>query len=174
MVKDKIYNKALEYATKKHEGKYRKGKKHDPYITHPISVSNLIDKYMENYDEKETFKVAALLHDTLEDTDATYEEEKELFGKEVADIVLEVTNNKDEKERLGKDVYLANKMTEMKDNTLVLKLCDRLDNVNCLRYASDEFNKKYVRETIYIINYILLNRNLNEDHLRIINDIFFI
>lgn len=165
------YDLALEYATKKHEGKFRKGYDHKPYITHPIAVSNIVSKYMKNDSELETYKIAALLHDTLEDSDATYEEEKELFGKKIADIVAEVTNDKEEKNRLGKDVYLANKMTFMKEKTLILKLSDRYHNVSELIYDSSEFNEKYVRETIYIINYIMLYRNLNETHLEQINDI---
>ena len=166
-----IYDIALEYATKKHEGKFRKGYYNKPYITHPIEVSKLIEKYMEDDLEQDIFKVAALLHDTLEDTDATYEEIEELFGKNIADIVLELTNDKEVKDRLGKDVYLANKMSKMNDKTLILKLCDRLHNVSELIYADDEFNEKYVRETVYIINYLLLYRNLNKTHLIIINDI---
>ena len=99
------YDLALEYATKKHEGKFRKGYDHKPYITHPIEVSKLVEKYMKDDPEMEKYKVAALLHDTLEDTDATYEELEKLFGKDIADIVQEVTNNDDEKERLGKECH---------------------------------------------------------------------
>lgn len=165
------YEIAFEYAADKHDGKFRKGFDKKPYITHPLAVSKLIEKYMANDPEIETYKVAALLHDTLEDSDATYDEEKAIFGKEIADIVLEVTNNKEEKNRLGKDVYLANKLTYMKEKTLILKLCDRLHNVSELIYDSDEFNEKYVRETIYIINYIMLYRDLNDIHLNLINDI---
>ena len=126
---------------------------------------------MENDEELETYMIAALLHDTLEDTDTTYEELKDKFGEEVADIVKAVTNDKEEKKRLGKDVYLANKMTKMDDKVLVLKLCDRLQNVSEVRYADDEFNKKYVSETNYIVNHLLLNRELNSTQLRIVNDI---
>ena len=167
----KMYNKALKYATIKHEGKYRKGYDHKPYITHPIEVSKLVEKYMQDDYQLDIYKVAALLHDTLEDTDATYDEISKLFGKQIADIVLELTNDKDEKNRLGKDIYLANKMSKMNDKTLILKLCDRLHNVSELINADDEFNEKYVRETIYIINYLLLYRKLDNTHLTIINDI---
>ena len=171
-IEEKIpYHTALLFATEKHKGKYRKGTENKEYITHPIEVSSLIKKYMENDEELETYMIAALLHDTLEDTDTTYEELKDKFGEEVADIVKAVTNDKEEKKRLGKDVYLANKMTKMDDKVLVLKLCDRLQNVSEVRYADDEFNKKYVSETNYIVNHLLLNRELNSTQLRIVNDI---
>ena len=165
------YDIALEYATKKHEGKVRKGNPPTPYIVHPIEVSKMISNYMKNDVDEEAYKVAALLHDTLEDSDATYEEEYNLFGKQVADIVLSVTSDKKKQKELGKDVYLSKKMADMKEKDLILKLCDRLDNVSGLNITSEEFNEKYIRETTYIINYLLLNRKLNDTHLKIINDI---
>ena len=165
------YELALEYAKEKHKGQIRKGYNHKPYITHPIEVSKLVEKYMKDDPEMEKYKVAALLHDTLEDADATYEELENFFGKDIADIVQEVTNNDDEKERLGKDVYLALKLSGMKQKTLTLKLCDRLHNVTELIYDSEEFNEKYVRETVYVINYNLLNRDFSSTNLELISDI---
>lgn len=165
------YEKALRYASEKHYGKVRKGSKPIPYIVHPINVRHSISKYMKNDEEVEIYEIAALLHDTLENSDATYEEEVELFGKEVADIVLSVTSDKKKQKELGKDIYLSNKMVEMNDKSLILKLCDRLDNVTDLDKVDEEFNEKYVKETSYIINYLLLNRELNSTHLEIINDI---
>ena len=166
-----MYDKALEYATKKHAGKYRKGSDKKPYIIHPIEVSNLIEKYMKEDSEIEIYKVAALLHDTLEDSNATYKEEKELFGKDIADIVLSLTSDKTKQKEMGKDVYLSKKMCDMNDKTLILKLCDRLDNVSGLDVVDESFNEKYIRETIFIINYLLLNKELNDTHLKIIGDI---
>jgi (p)ppGpp synthase/HD superfamily hydrolase len=95
----------------------------------------------------------------------------ELFGKEVADIVLSVTSDKVKQKELGKSIYLSKKMLDMNDKSLILKLCDRLDNVSGLDVVSEEFNEKYIKETSYIINYLLLNRELNNIHLEIINDI---
>lgn len=165
------YEKALRYASEKHNGQVRKGTKPIPYINHPINVSHMISEYMKNDDEVEIYKIAAVLHDTLEDSDATYEEEAELFGKEVADIVLSVTSDKVKQKELGKSIYLSKKMLDMNDKSLILKLCDRLDNVSGLDVVSEEFNEKYIKETSYIINYLLLNRELNNIHLEIINDI---
>ena len=165
------YYNALQFATEKHKGKYRKGSKNKEYITHPIEVSKLVKKYMENDEELETYMIAALLHDTLEDTETTYEELKENFGDKVADIVKAVTSDKEEKNKQGKDLYLANKMLKMEDKILILKLCDRLHNIDESRYANEEFIKKYVRETNFIINYLLLNRELNSTELKIVNKI---
>ncbi len=78
--------KALEFATKKHAGQKRKNG--DNYIIHPIRVSQ------EVFTEKQ--KVIALLHDTLEDTETTYEELKKEFGIEVAHSVLVLTKTENE------------------------------------------------------------------------------
>ena len=89
----------------------------------------------------ENYKIAALLHDTIEDTDATYEEILELFGKEIADIVQNVTSNKQKSNELGKTVYLSYKMVEINDKDLTLKLCDRFDNICGIEHVNDEFNE---------------------------------
>ena len=76
---------ALEYATKKHAGQTRKDGK-TPFIVHPIRVAYMC------FTEEE--KIVALLHDTVEDTDATIEEINDLFGKKVAEIVDILTHKK--------------------------------------------------------------------------------
>ena len=165
------YEKALEYATKKHEGQKRDGIVPEPYINHPIRVANLVEKYMKKNEKMEDYKTAAILHDTLEDTDATYEEEVELVGEDIANIVLNLTNDRNKIEEVGKAVYLADKMVNMDDNTLVVKLCDRYDNVCGLTYVDDDFNEKYIDDTIYMMNYLLIYRHLNKTHLKIVNKI---
>lgn len=166
------YEKALEYATKKHEGQFRKGETiAKKYIEHPIAVSKLVENYLKNDPKIETYKIVALLHDTLEDTNATYEEEKELFGKDVVDMVQTLTNDDNEIEKVGKDVYLGNKLINMNDDVLTIKLCDRLDNIKDLKISGPNFRMKYMQETMYIINFLMTNRKLTPTHLKIINDI---
>ena len=166
-----FYNLALSFASEKHNEKTRKGINPVPYINHPINVSKYIEKYMENSEYIDTYRICALLHDTIEDTDASYDEIKVIFGEKIADIVYSLTNDEDEIKNLGKDVYLTNKMLNMNNNTLTLKLCDRLDNVTGLKYVDDNFKNKYISETIYIINSLLLNRELDITNLKIINEI---
>ena len=76
---------ALEYATAKHAGQTRKDGK-TPFIVHPIRVALMCDTSFE--------RIIALLHDTVEDTDATIEEIKDLFGKDVAEYVDLLTHKK--------------------------------------------------------------------------------
>lgn len=163
-----MYQKALEFATLKHKGQVRFDG--SPYINHPIRVASNVRKFKKSK-SLEILEVAAIIHDTLEDTDTTFDELVELFGVHVAYLVLEVTINEEMKKRLGKTTYLELEMRGMSSYGLVIKLCDRLDNVSDLDNASPSFRVKYVKETLEILNYVFLNRNLTRTHLDIIKSI---
>lgn len=83
---------AVEFAEKKHRGQTRKNTEETPYIIHPLSVARTIAEIGGVTDTD--ILVAALLHDTVEDTATVHEELVELFGVTVADLVAEVTNDK--------------------------------------------------------------------------------
>ena len=91
---DKI-NEALEYATTLHYGQVRKD--NTEYIKHPVRVANYISKLelgkLEQY--RNLLIACSYLHDTLEDTCATYKDIANKFGNVVASLVLELTNNND-------------------------------------------------------------------------------
>jgi len=87
---NEIVWKALEFATYKHRLQRRKGYQRLPYINHPIKVAGILKHFGETKDE---LIAAALLHDVLEDTDATEKELETSFGRYVMDIVLEVTDD---------------------------------------------------------------------------------
>ena len=80
-----VLNRALDYATKMHEGQKRESG--EPYITHPIAVANILIDLGLDYSAVS----AALLHDCVEDTTATDEDIKRNFGDEIAELVLGVT-----------------------------------------------------------------------------------
>lgn len=82
---------ALAFAAEKHKLQRRKGNEGIPYINHCIRVANCIAKYATEYDD--FLLAAAILHDTVEDTDTTEEELIDNFGEKVAAIVLEVTDD---------------------------------------------------------------------------------
>lgn len=164
-----IESLALNYATLMHKNQTRKDG--TPYINHPIRVKKKIEKFYHESDLS-MLKICAYLHDTLEDTNATYYDICNLFGYKVANIVLELTNDNNLKNTLGKTNYLQLKMINMSDKALIIKLCDRLDNCNDLINADDSFITKYQNETIDILNYLFENRELSSIHLDIINEIF--
>lgn len=166
-----ITNKALEFAREKHKGQMRKNNTPVEYITHPINVANLVKKYANNKENIDDLVSSAYLHDTLEDTNTTYEELTCNFGNIISNLVKELTNNDVLKKEMGKTKYLSIKMANMSEDALIIKLCDRLDNVSSLYDTNKAFIDKYLRETISILNYIINSRNLNTIHLNIINDI---
>ena len=77
--------KALDFATAAHDGQFRKSG--EPYITHPIHVAKILASYESDSDAI----IAALLHDTVEDTDVTIEDVKREFGENVMQLVDGVT-----------------------------------------------------------------------------------
>lgn len=167
-----IYNKtkeAYEFAKNKHNGQIRKN--NHPYIDHPINVAEIIKRYFSEHPKINELITAAYLHDTVEDTSTTITEIKERFGEYVAYLVNGVTNNEEEKHKMGKTDYLCNKMLNMNEDVLNLKLCDRLANVLDLNNAPDDFINKYTIETLIIINYLINNRTMDSIKLEIIKEI---
>ena len=79
---------ALEFASRKHRDQRRKDASSSPYINHPISLANVLCNEASITDPKVI--CAALLHDTIEDTETTEQELKDVFGKAIAKIVVEV------------------------------------------------------------------------------------
>ena len=84
--------KALAFAARKHRDQRRKGAEASPYINHPIELANVL--WHEGGVTDAVVIAAALLHDTVEDTETTPEELEQEFGKQIRDIVLEVTDDK--------------------------------------------------------------------------------
>lgn len=159
---------ALEYAKKMHSGQYRCDG--SEYITHPMRVADYVSSFKESKNI-DTLLASAYLHDTLEDTNATYYDLVSNFGSQVASVVLELTNDEDLKKALGKTKYLEIKMKNMSSWALVIKLCDRLDNVSDLKDRDESFRNRYAKETAEIIDYLLNNRELSNTHLCIIKRI---
>jgi guanosine-3',5'-bis(diphosphate) 3'-pyrophosphohydrolase len=83
---------ALAFAALKHRDQRRKDPEASPYINHPIALSRVLSVEAGLHDAR--LLAAAVLHDTLEDTQTTFEELRERFGKTVATIVREVSDDK--------------------------------------------------------------------------------
>lgn len=123
------FEAALQFATAKHEGQYRKGNR-APYISHPLAVAALALECGAT----ETQAVAALLHDVIEDCDVSPEEIAERFGQEVAAIVVACTERLDKDSapwRVRKQDYLAQLETAPPVVALVV-ICDKFHNLSSL------------------------------------------
>jgi (p)ppGpp synthase/HD superfamily hydrolase len=163
--------KAIYFATEKHKGQTRKDG--SPYITHPLRVAEIVKKFKKSHRINELL-AAAILHDTLEDTNTNIAELRKNFGRLITLLVVELTSDKFKVNSLGKANYLSQKMSSSKKVTnwaLVIKLADRLDNVSDLNNSNNKFAKRYKRETEEILQNIEKNRELSNTHKEIIKEI---
>jgi guanosine-3',5'-bis(diphosphate) 3'-pyrophosphohydrolase len=123
-----IVLEASAFAAHKHRDQRRKGAEASPYINHPIAVANVLANEAGITDP--TVLAAALLHDTIEDTDTTPKELETAFGKEITAIVIEVTDDKSlpkmERKRLQIE-HAANLSTPAKLVKLADKICNLRD-----------------------------------------------
>ncbi|KRE37060.1 GTP pyrophosphokinase [Janibacter sp. Soil728] len=142
-----IIERAYDVAERAHEGQRRKSG--DPYITHPLAVTTILAELGMT----PVTLAAALLHDTVEDTDYSLDELEEEFGAEVAKLVDGVT-------KLDKVTYGDNAQAETvrkmivamaRDiRVLVIKLADRLHNARTWRYVSAASAQRKAQETLEI------------------------
>jgi guanosine-3',5'-bis(diphosphate) 3'-pyrophosphohydrolase len=143
-----LLQRAYDVAEAAHANQKRKSG--DPYITHPLAVATIL----AGLGMDTTTLVAALLHDTVEDTGATVESIAADFGTEVAHLVDGVT--KIDKVKLG-DAAQAETIRKMivamarDPRVLVIKLADRLHNMRTLRFLPPEKQETKARETLEIL-----------------------
>ena len=140
---------ALEYATLKHGGQKRVSG--EPYITHPIAVANILLDLGMDYNSV----CAALLHDVIEDTDATEEDLREKFGDQITELVLGVTKLKKitfkSKEQEQAENFRKMFFAMAKDiRVLIIKLADRLHNMRTVEALSRERQEALANETLEI------------------------
>ena len=142
-----LLERAYQTAERMHGAQMRKSG--DPYITHPLAVTTIL----ADIGMTEPTLVAALLHDTVEDTPYTLDELRTDFGDEVARLVDGVT--KLDKVKYG-DSAQAETIRKMivamsRDiRVLVIKLADRLHNMRTLRYVKQTTQERKARETLDI------------------------
>ncbi len=145
---------AIDLASKAHKGQKRKSG--EPYIIHPLSVAATLVDWGMDIDSV----IAGVLHDTVEDTDITLESLESLFGKDVAFLVDGVT--KVSQARAGMQ-DLTQYLPQTKDNlsklliaigqdvrVVIIKLADRLHNLQTLQHMSREKQVKIARESLEV------------------------
>ena len=140
---------AFFYADNAHNGQLRKDG--SPFITHPLAVAEIA----ADLELDEDSIIAALLHDTVEDTSATYDEVSKRFGKSVADLVDGVT-------KLTKVKYVSKEEEQMENlrkmlmamakdiRVILIKICDRLHNMRTMQYQSPKKQREKALETMEI------------------------
>ena len=145
-----LIRSAYEFAANAHQGQLRKDG--SPYVTHPLSVAMIVAE--ELHLDSESI-VAALLHDTIEDTGTSYEEVSKLFSPTVADLVEGVS-------KLTR-VHFSSKAQEQMENlrkmlmamskdvrVMLVKIADRLHNMRTMEYQTPAKQKQKSFETMEI------------------------
>jgi (p)ppGpp synthase/HD superfamily hydrolase len=147
---------AIIFSFNAHQGQYRKGEPYQ-YIIHPLRVSEFLLKNFSHRKDIETLRAAAILHDTIEDTWATEEKLRNVFGGKITDLVLELTvPEQEDKEKKSKD-YLE-QFKSSSDEAKIIKLADIFDNVAVsMRHAEKWSN--YLLESKRMVETINLNEN---------------
>ncbi|MGY6255530.1 HD domain-containing protein [Paraburkholderia caledonica] len=124
--------KATAFAAYKHRNQRRKDADSSPYINHPIALADALAN--EGDVDDEIVLIAAILHDTIEDTETSLEELVAQFGREVAEIVAEVTDDKElpkaERKRLQVE-HAAHISGKAKLVKLADKICNLRDVAAC-------------------------------------------
>lgn len=156
-----LINRAYDYAYKKHFGVKRISG--DDYITHPLNVAMILTDINADAD----CMAAALLHDTIEDTDSTKEEIAKLFGSEVSLLVDGVTkinrlhfSNAGEQMAANQRKILVGLSEDVR--VIIIKLADRLHNMRTLYVMPEERQKKKARETLEILTPVADRLGINK------------
>lgn len=127
------YVLAASFAAEKHKNQRRKNKEQTPYINHPLEVAAILVK--EGGVTDETILQAAVLHDTIEDTNTSVQELIDLFGNKVAEIVMEVTDDK-KLSKLERKLYQINHSPFLSNEAKQVKLADKISNLRSLLHET--------------------------------------
>ena len=142
-----LIDKAVEYANVKHQ--FQKRKDGSPYIIHPLAVAQVVAEMGLDIDAI----LAALLHDCIEDTDASHEDIEKIFGTTVAELVEGVT-------KLTKADFSTTEQAQMENlrkmfmamskdiRVVLIKIADRLHNMRTMQYQTPAKQIKKCRETM--------------------------
>ena len=123
------FAQALDFAARKHAHQRRKGELKEPYINHLADVTRLLAAATEG--RNTVLVVAGLLHDTIEDTETTFDELEAKFGREVADLVAEVSDDKNLPKAARKWLQIEKAPTKS-DRAKMLKMADKTSNLHSM------------------------------------------
>ncbi len=148
-------DRAFKIARERHNGQMRSSG--EPYIIHPIAVAKIVLDYGMDYQSV----VAAMLHDTVEDTDLTLEEIKKEFGGDIAALVDGLTklgkvplDTKDKEEQQAENVRKMLLAMSEDIRVIIIKLADRLHNVRTLNFVAPQIRRDKALETLEIYDHI--------------------
>ena len=121
-----LINKAIYWAKKYHGNQKRKSG--EPYYSHPLEVAYMISDYKLKTD----IVVASILHDIIEDTEVNVEMIQGTFGQRIAEMVDRLTRDRPDGSKLSVEEIIANAYKKQDEEVLLIKLFDRLHNLDTL------------------------------------------
>jgi (p)ppGpp synthase/HD superfamily hydrolase len=128
---------ALRFADDAHSGQFRKGSR-VPYLIHPLSVARIL----LDHGCSDELAVAALLHDTVEDTQVTVDEIRTIFGETVARLVEFATEPEKIWSWEKRKEHTIRLLGEVEPAALLLSVADKLDNIRSIRYDLERCGEK--------------------------------
>lgn len=137
-----LINKAIYFAKEYHTGQFRKSG--EPFYTHPLEVAYIVS----DYNLKTEVIVTSILHDILEDTEATESMLAEAFGSRIAEMVDRLTRDRSDGSKLSVEQVLRNAWFQNDKEVVLIKIVDRIHNISTVNYLSPEKQKEQVTETI--------------------------
>ncbi len=146
---EEMLRRAYKLAYDHHKGQKRNSG--EDYIIHPLNVAMILaDMHMDT-----PTIIAGLLHDTIEDTDVTYDDIKNMFREEIANLVDGVTklkklNYKTKQEKQAENIRKMVLAMAKDIRVIIVKLADRLHNMRTLEYMTDAKKKEKALETLEI------------------------
>ena len=137
-----LINKAIYFAKEYNAGQVRKSG--EPFYTHPLEVAYIVS----DYNLKTEVIVTSILHDILEDTEATESMLAEVFGSRIAEMVDRLTRDRSDGSKLSVEQVLRNAWFQNDKEVVLIKIVDRIHNISTVNYLSPEKQKEQVTETI--------------------------
>lgn len=155
-----VLDRAIKFATIAHEGQVRKYTG-EPYITHPIEVACTVATVQHTT----AMLVAAVLHDTVEDTDVTLEDIEREFGAEVRELVYWLTDKSrpEDGNRATRKAIDRAHLAQAPPQAQTVKLCDLLSNTRSITEHDREFAKVYINEKRQLLE--VMNRGDSQVYL---------
>jgi len=137
-----LINKAIYWAKKYHDGQFRKSG--EPFYTHPLEVAYLVSEYKLTTN----VIVTAILHDIVEDTEVTAGMILDEFGRRIEEMVDRLTRDRPDGSKLSVEEILSNAYEKDDKEVLLIKVIDRLHNMQTISAKKPEKQKKTINDTL--------------------------
>ena len=137
-----LINKAIYFAKKYHEGQLRKSG--EPFYSHPLEVAYMVS----DYNLKTDVIASSILHDIIEDTEVTAKMIHNVFGQRIAEMVDRLTRDRPDGTKLTVEEIINSTYKNGDKEVLLIKLIDRLHNIQTIESMSTQKIEKIIAETL--------------------------